>query len=70
MNLSGYFSAKTASWAVVLKPLGKKSSQIGRLEDRNVHVADLEEVVHHVLFGVLLVLLLRPELFLGAQVLW
>src|SRR5215216_990097 len=52
-----------------VEAVGEEFGQVGRLEDRNVHVARLEEVVHHVLFGVLVVLLLRPDPFLGAQVL-
>src|ERR687890_805360 len=52
-----------------VKAVGEEFGQVGRLEDRNVYVARFEEVVHHVLFGVLVVLLLRPDPFLGAQVL-
>src|SRR5215216_2175215 len=52
-----------------VKAVGEEFGQVRRLEDRNVHVARLEEVVHHVLFRVLVVLLLRPDPFFGAQVL-
>src|SRR5215216_1482529 len=52
-----------------VEAVGEEFGQVRRLEDRNVHVARFEEVVYHVLFGVLVVLLLRPDPFFGAQVL-
>src|SRR5215217_4151782 len=52
-----------------VEAVGEEFGQVGRLEDRHVHISRLEEVVHHVLFRVLVVLLLRPYPFLRAQVL-
>src|SRR5918993_1038041 len=52
-----------------VEAVGEEFGQVGRLEDRNVNVARLEEIVHHILFRVLVVLLLRPDPLLWAQVL-
>jgi hypothetical protein len=43
-------------------------AQVGRLEDRDVHRARLEEVVHEVVLAVALELLQRPHVLLGTEV--
>src|SRR6266511_4791376 len=69
MNLSGYLFLRTASCSVVFQPFMKKSFRYVGWEDGDVDIAFFEQVFHHLLLGVALILLERPHVVSRAEVL-
>ncbi len=67
--MSGYLFLRTASCSVVFQPFMKKSFRYVGWEDGDVDIAFFEQVFHHLLLGVALILLERPHVVSRAEVL-